>query len=83
MLVLAWVMSLVAVGVLGYWAHHVIAAIRADVAWVKTQMEQRLHPEEPTPTIIDGNDPLLIAKHEYEERFKRMNDHVYDEHEQI
>lgn len=77
MIYLAWVIGLIASGLLGYYFRTIDAKIRALTTWL-IHMERQQVPtvEDTKPAIFDGNDPALVAKYEFEERFERMNPHI-------
>lgn len=77
MIYLAWVIGLIASGLLGYYFRTIDAKIRALTTWL-SRLERRQAPTagDTKPAIFDGNDPALVAKYEFEERFERMNPHI-------
>lgn len=78
MLYLAWLLSLVVVGLCAYHYRRVVDEMRL----LKTKITPaKMAPGPGAATIFDGNDPALLAKYEFEERFKQMNGHIYDDPE--
>lgn len=79
MLYLAWLLSLVIVGLCSYHYRRVVD----EVKFLKTKVTPAKPESKPeSATMFDGNDPALLAKYEFEERFKKMNGHIYDDPEQ-
>lgn len=76
MLYLAWLLSLVVVGLCAYHYRLVVDEVR----FLKTKITPaKTEPKPEATTMFDGDDPALLAKYEFEARFKEMNSHVYDD----
>lgn len=80
MIYLAWVISLIAVGLLGYHYQLLVSRLASLTNWASNLGGK---PTQSKPNaFFDGDDPALVAKHEFEERFEKMNPHIYDDPEQ-
>lgn len=77
MIEVAWVISVIAAGFYGYHLRTLANRLDALTTWL-SRLERRQAPtaEDTKPAIFDGNDPALVAKYEFEERFERMNPHI-------
>lgn len=77
MIALAWVISLIAAALLGY-HYNTLGERLADLA-ERTVMPKPAKPEPPKSAMLDGDDPELVARYEFEERMRKLNPQSYSD----
>lgn len=69
-MIIAWVISLVAAGLLGYHYNKTVELINQAVVKIKEQEK----PEGPKSVTIDTDDPIQVAKIEHDRIMRELNE---------
>lgn len=74
MIYIAWVLSLITIGLLGYFSREIVERLKSVEVYIKTKTKVNQEAEEETLSVfIDPDDIEALTRQQHELRIKQLN----------